>query len=64
MLKQKQRDSKRRPTVAVASSEAPPIIATELTDDEKKARTEAVAAEIKTSLERHGCVLSAAFKRG
>ncbi len=58
MLKQKQRDSKRGAAGAAASSEVPPIVATELTDDEKKAKTEAVAAEIKASLERHGCALS------
>jgi hypothetical protein len=57
MLKQKQRDSKRRLAVAATSTEAPSIVA-ELTDDEKKAKTEAVAAEIKASLERHGCALS------
>jgi hypothetical protein len=58
MLKQKQRDSKRRQADATTSSQAPVIVATELTDDEKKSKTEAVAAEIKASLERHGCALS------
>jgi hypothetical protein len=58
MLKQKPRGSKRRsvtPPVAVEGTAEP---TSELTDDEKKAKTEAVAAEIQASLERHGCALS------
>ena len=58
MLKQKPRDSKRRSVAPTTVAEAPAATLPGLTDDEKKAKTEAVAAEIQASLERHGCGLS------
>lgn len=58
MLKQKPRDSKRRSVAPTTVADTPTATPPELTDDEKKAKTEAVAAEIQASLERHGCALS------
>lgn len=58
MLKQKPRGLKRRSVATTTVAEVPTATLPELTDDEKKAKTEAVAAEIQASLERHGCALS------